>query len=153
MADHHTLAKGYMARSLPAGGETLDRIFVTDLVLDVDIGVFAHEHGVTQRVAFDVEIEIKPSRRTTIDEISNVISYDVIVDGVKALIKDRHINLVETLAEEIAAHCLSDPRAARVFVRVSKLEKEPGAVGVEIVRDAKDVAAANIYRLWSEQRS
>ncbi len=153
MVDHTTLAKGYMSRSMPVPGETLDRVFVRDFVLDVDIGVFAHEHGVTQRVRFDVEIELKHGRRTTVDEIDHVISYDLIVDGIKALTKDRHINLVETLAEEIAALCLRETRTARVRVRVEKLDKEPGAVGVEIVREAKDVAAAHIYRLWAENRS
>jgi dihydroneopterin aldolase len=41
------------------------------------------------------------------------------------------------LAEEVAARCLARPRAARVAVKIEKLDKEPGAVGVEIVR-AKD---------------
>ena len=44
------------------------------------------------------------------------------------------INLVETLAEEVAMHCLAHPRAARVTVSIEKLDKDPGAVGVEVVR-------------------
>ena len=42
--------------------------------------------------------------------------------------------MIETLAEDVARHCLAHPRAARVVVKIEKLDKEPGAVGVEIVR-------------------
>jgi dihydroneopterin aldolase len=38
------------------------------------------------------------------------------------------------LADEIASRCLAHPRAASVKVKIEKLDKEPGAVGVEIVR-------------------
>jgi dihydroneopterin aldolase len=39
----------------------------------------------------------------------------------------------------VARRCLSHPRAARVTVRIEKLDKEPGAVGVEIVRSSAGV--------------
>lgn len=114
----------------------LNRLFVHDLVLDCDIGVFASEQGVTQRVRFSVDLDVASRRGERLDQIEQVISYDTIVDGIKSLIAGRHINLVETLAEEIAELALKDPRALRVRVRVEKLEKEPGAVGIEIVREA-----------------
>lgn len=113
-----------------------DKVFVRDLVLDIDIGVFANEHGVTQRVRFAVEMDVTsdPGRRRE-DDVVNVISYDTIVEGIKDLTRGRHINLVETLATEIAELALRDPRAFRVRVQVEKLDKEPGSVGVEIVRE------------------
>lgn len=113
-----------------------DRVFVRDLVLDCDIGVFAEELGVTQRVRFSVEVDVaSDAGKRHEDDVANVISYDTIVDGIKALIRDRHINLVETLAAEIADLALRDPRALRARVEVEKLDKEPGSVGVEIVRE------------------
>ena len=45
------------------------------------------------------------------------------------------MNLLETVAERIAQSCLEDIRAVRVFVRIEKLEKIPGGLGVEIVRE------------------
>ncbi len=50
------------------------------------------------------------------------------------VVADGHINLVETLAERIAEHCLADKRIVSVLVRVEKLERGPASVGVEIVR-------------------
>jgi len=42
--------------------------------------------------------------------------------------------LLETLAERVAERILLEPQAVRVFVRIEKLDRGPGALGVEIVR-------------------
>ena len=115
-------------------GEVLDRIFVHDYVLDVEIGVFTNEKGVTQRVRFSVDVDVMPGAQALDDDIGHAFDYDHITNGIKSIIARGHINLVETLAEEVAEHCLSHPRAARVTVSISKLDKDPDAVGVEIVR-------------------
>ena len=105
-----------------------------DHVLDVEIGVYTNEKGVTQRVRFSVDIDMLPAPEELDDDIGRAFDYDSIINGIKAIIARGHINLVETLAEEVAQHCLAHPRAARVEVDIEKLDKEPGAVGVEIVR-------------------
>ncbi|MGH6734681.1 MAG: dihydroneopterin aldolase [Methyloceanibacter sp.] len=115
-------------------GEPLDRIFVHDYVLDVEIGVYTHEKGVTQRVRFSVDVDVIRGSEELGDNIERAFDYDTIIDGINSIIARGHINLVETLAEEIAMHCLAHPRAARVTVSIEKLDKDPGAVGVEIVR-------------------
>jgi len=113
---------------------TFDRVFVHDLVLDAEIGVYTHEKGVTQRARFSVDIEVTPSAEAIEDEIERVLDYDMIIATIKDILAQGHINLVETLADEIATSCLAHPRAASVRVKIEKLDKEPGAVGVEIVR-------------------
>ena len=112
----------------------LDRVFVHDYVLDVEIGVYTHEKGVTQRVRFSVDVDILPPTAILNDDINRALDYDHVIGGIKSIIARGHINLVETLAEEVASLCLNHPRAARVTVKIEKLDKEPGAVGVEIVR-------------------
>jgi dihydroneopterin aldolase len=111
-----------------------DRVFVHDLVLDAEIGVYSHEKGVTQRARFSVDIEVAPIDEAVEDQISRVLDYDMIISTIKGILAEGHINLVETLADEIATSCLAHPRAALVRVKIEKLDKEPGAVGVEIVR-------------------
>ncbi|HSH62593.1 dihydroneopterin aldolase [Methyloceanibacter sp.] len=113
---------------------TLDRVFMHDLVLDAEIGVYTNEKGVTQRVRFSVDVDVKPAKGALGDDIAQAFDYDTIIHGIKTILGRCHIHLVETVAEQIAEHCLAHPRAARVRVRVEKLDKEPGAVGVEIVR-------------------
>ena len=112
----------------------VDRVFVHDLVLDVEIGVYTHEKGVTQSVRFSVDVELTPATAALDDDIGRAFDYDTIIKGIKDIVARGHINLVETLAEEVARHCLARPHAARVTVKIEKLDKEPGAVGVEIVR-------------------
>ena len=114
--------------------EILDRVFMHDLVLDVEIGVYTNEKDVTQRVRFTVDVDLLPATGALDDDIGRAFDYDTIINGIKTIVARGHINLVETLAEEVAVHCLAHPRAASVTVRVEKLDKEPGAVGVEIVR-------------------
>jgi len=111
-----------------------DRVFVHDLVLDAEIGVYTHEKGVTQRTRFSVDIEVIPSNLAIEDQIGRVLDYDMIIATIKDILAQGHINLVETLADEIAIRSLVHPRAASVKVKIEKLDKEPGAVGVEIVR-------------------
>jgi dihydroneopterin aldolase len=55
---------------------------------------------------------------------------------VREIVSRGHINLVETLAEEVAAMCLQDRRVRSVRVRVEKLDVFPDvtSVGVEIER-------------------
>jgi dihydroneopterin aldolase len=85
-------------------------------------------------VRFTVDVDLAPLAASLDDKIAHTFDYDAITDGIKTIIARGHINLVETLAERVAAHCLAHPRAAAVKVRIEKLDKEPGAVGVEIVR-------------------
>jgi dihydroneopterin aldolase len=114
-----------------------DRVFMHDLVLNVEIGVYTHEKGATQRVRFSVDVDLLPAKGQLEDDLGRTFDYDMIIKDIKDIIARGHINLVETLAEEVAVRCLARPRAARVAVKIEKLDKEPGAVGVEIVR-AKD---------------
>ena len=111
-------------------------IFLKDLILDCAIGVYEHEKTKRQKVRFNVEVEVMGTSQPVADEIGQVLSYAKIADGIKELAAGPHINLVETLAERVAALCLADRRALRARVRVEKLEIEPdaAAVGVEITR-------------------
>jgi dihydroneopterin aldolase len=128
------LRQAACASTSVARAEQYERVFVHDLVLDCEIGVYTNEHGVTQRVRFSVDVDVKPAPVVVDDNIERVLDYDMIIDGIKTIVAAGHLNLTETLAEEVARHCLTHPRAASVKVLIEKLDKEPGAVGVEIVR-------------------
>jgi dihydroneopterin aldolase len=126
--------KGAEPKSASDAAKGFDRIFVHDLVLDVEIGVYTNEKGVTQRVRFSVDVDLRPSTVALEDDIGRAFDYDTIIKSIKSIIARGHINLVETLAEEVAHQCLAHPRAVFVTVRIEKLDKEPGAVGIEIMR-------------------
>ncbi|MEE9359722.1 MAG: dihydroneopterin aldolase [Hyphomicrobium sp.] len=118
----------------PLDESTCDHIFVRGLVLPISVGVYDEEQGVKQQVSFTVEAAVAPTIAVKGDEIAEVPSYDDLAGAVRAVVSAGHINLVETLAERIAEHCLKDERIVSVLVRVEKLERGPASVGVEIVR-------------------
>jgi dihydroneopterin aldolase len=109
---------------------------VRDLVLPMSIGIYEQEKLAPQRVCINVELKVREGEEPIGDDIANVLSYEHIVNGIKAIIADGHINLVETLADRIADLCLADPRVARARIAVDKLDIVPEAasVGVEIER-------------------
>jgi dihydroneopterin aldolase len=111
----------------------LDRIFVHDFELPVRIGAFDSEHDKPQQVRFTIDARIARPAQVP-QRLHEVFSYDLITDGIRAIVAEGHIHLVETLAERIAAMVLAHAQIASVTVRVEKLEVGPGSVGVEIMR-------------------
>ena len=111
-----------------------DCIFVRDWVIDANIGVYAEEKGVTQKVRLSISAFLAPEIRAVRDEAEEVVSYTDIIDSVEEITSAGHINLVETLAERIAEHCLADLRIEAVRVLIEKLERGP-VRGIEIFRE------------------
>jgi 7,8-dihydroneopterin aldolase/epimerase/oxygenase len=111
-------------------------VFVRDLVVQAEIGVHRHEKRRRQSVRINIDLTVKESSQPLDDRVENVVDYESLVEGVRALIGAGHINLVETLAEQIAGLALSDNRVLSTRVRVEKIQvmKDAESVGVEIER-------------------
>ncbi len=139
--DYRLLAARLYARDAAFDPGHTDRIFVRDLVLPVRIGAYAHERAAPQRVRFSVDALIARSTRPTQD-MRDVFSYDIISDGIRMLVDEGHVALVETLAERIATQLLLHPRVMKVMVQLEKLDTGSGAVGVAIERVRASAGAA-----------
>ena len=111
-------------------------VFVRDLVVQAEIGVHRHEKRRRQPVRINIDLTVKESSQPLDDRVGNVVDYETLVEGVRALLEAGHINLVETLAEKIAGLALFDNRVLSARVRVEKLQvmKDAESVGVEIER-------------------
>lgn len=127
----------------PASGHTvtlaasgLRHVFVRDLVLSCNIGVHRHERHGPQRVRLNLDLAVRENAAPLVDQLTNVVCYEEVVTGVRAIVGSGHVNLVETLAERIATFCLRDGRVAEARIRVEKLDvfADVASVGVEIVR-------------------
>ena len=112
----------------------LDRISLRDHIVEVEIGAFQAERGRTQRICFNVVVEVQPMAGPVDDDVDRILSYDRVTEVIADELADERLNLLETLAERVAERILLEPRAVRVFVRIEKLDRGPGALGVEIVR-------------------
>jgi len=132
----HLLAEQMTVPDDVEAGRRPYRMFVRDLVLPCSIGVYPHEHLAKQRIKINVDLLVLENPGPRNDDLANVVSYDTVIAGIKALLDRGHINLVETLAEAIAELCLAEPRVIEARIGIAKLEVEPAAagVGVEIER-------------------
>lgn len=114
-------------------------LFLRNMVLDAHIGVFPHEYGVTQRIRVSVCFGVEEAKcpEAYVDDLSSTVSYEPVVQLVRRIVREKHVRLVETLANQIATGILSlDQRVRVVRVRVEKLDafEEVEGVGVEIER-------------------
>ncbi|MEL7115785.1 MAG: dihydroneopterin aldolase [Pseudomonadota bacterium] len=120
------------AATAPEG--PLDRISLRDYTVEVEIGAFQEERGSKQTLCFNIVVEVRPIAAPIEDDVDRILSYDRITEAITAELAAERLNLLETLAERVADRVLAAPQAARVFVRIEKLDRGPGALGVEIVR-------------------
>lgn len=96
-------------------------VFVRGLSLAAEIGVHAHERGVTQPLDVDVTLELTPG---PVERLSDTLNYETVRAAAHELVAQGHMELIETFAERLAVACLADPCVRAVTVRVEK----PGAL-------------------------
>ena len=117
--------------------DSLRHVFVRDLELSASIGVHKFEKIDKQRIRINLDLSVYEGKLEEInDQLQHVVCYEQLVAAIRQIVDAGHVNLVETLAEKIAALCLQDHRVLVVRVRVEKLDVFPDAasVGVEIER-------------------
>jgi len=110
-------------------------VFIRNLEVQAQIGVYGHERGAKQPVRINVDLAVEDLASIE-DRLELVVDYATITTKIHAIVDAGHINLAETLAERIAAACFDDVRVKTARVRVEKLEALPDAesAGVEIER-------------------
>jgi dihydroneopterin aldolase len=109
---------------------------VRDFEIVASVGVFEHEKRYEQRILVSIDLSVRDDYDGVSDRLGDVLDYAKVVDGIARLVQSEHVNLIETLAERIAAHCLADPRVDSVRIRIEKPDAMPSvrSVGIEIER-------------------
>ncbi len=113
------------------------RLFLRDHVVPVQIGAHDFEKGVTQRLVFNVELFV-PYASTTpkADKLAEVVDYDFVREVIAARIAQGHVELQETLCDDLAAQLLAHPQVRAVRLSTQKPDVYPdcAGVGVEVFR-------------------
>ena len=112
------------------------KILINNLLLNASIGIHDFEKKKKQKISITLEIIVKDDIYFTEPNIENFVSYELIVNDIKKLISRGHIELLETLSEEIFSMCFMDDRIFSIKLTLEKLEvfEETNSVGIEVFR-------------------
>ncbi|NMR20353.1 2-amino-4-hydroxy-6-hydroxymethyldihydropteridine diphosphokinase [Cellulomonas fimi] len=135
-------------------GRPYDQIRVTGITATGFHGVFEHERREGQLFRADVVVHVDTRRAAATDDLARTVNYGVLAEQVAAVLAGEPADLVETVAERIAATALAHPLVAAVDVVVHKPQAPITVpfedVVVAIRRDHQRLPAAEP---WSAERA
>ena len=110
------------------------KILINNLTLDLKLGYFEFEKIKPQKVKFTLEIDYKDKKPTNDKDLKSIVNYDKIVKLIKKLVKNKHYNFLETLAEDVFDELFKDKRIDKISLQIEKLEimKDCSSVGIQI---------------------
>ena len=110
------------------------KILIKDLTLDLKLGYYDFEKEKKQKVKFSLEVNYEDKKPTSDKDIKSIVNYDKIVKLITKLVKNRHYNFLETLAEDVFDELFKDQRIDKIVLQVEKLEilKQCTSVGIQI---------------------
>ena len=110
------------------------KILIKDLTLDLKLGYYDFEKEKKQKVKFSLEVDYEDKKPTSDKDIKSIVNYDKIVKLITKLVKNRHYNFLETLAEDVFDELFKDIRIDKIVLQIEKLEilKQCTSVGIQI---------------------
>ena len=112
------------------------KILINELILDLKLGYDDFEKEKAQKVKFSLEIDYEDKKPTNDKDIKSIVNYGTIVKLITKLVKKKHYNFLETLAEAVFDELFKDKRIAKIMLKIEKLEilKECSSVGIQITK-------------------
>lgn len=122
----------------------MDIVFLHDLKVDCVIGIFDWERRIRQTLHIDLDMAADIKRAAASDRVEDTLDYKAVAKRVVGFVGDSQFQLVETLAEKIAALVLAEFKVSWVRVRINKkgAVRNTDDVGVVIERRAGSASAA-----------
>ena len=112
------------------------KILIKDLTLSLKLGYYDFEKNKPQKVKFSLEIDYEDKKPTNDKDIKSIVNYGKVVELITKLVKNKHYNFLETLAEDVFDELFRDKRIAKITLQIEKLEilKECTSVGIQIAK-------------------
>ena len=112
------------------------KILIKELILDLKLGYYDFEKEKTQKVKFSLEIDYEDKKPTNDKDIKSIVNYGTVVKLITKLVKKKHYNFLESLAESVFDELFKDKRIAKIMLKIEKLEilKECSSVGIQITK-------------------
>jgi 7,8-dihydroneopterin aldolase/epimerase/oxygenase len=114
-----------------------DRIHIEQLEITAHIGVSEKERATPQRLTLSISLWPYDEARDVADKIENTVNYSAVAEATKNFLRDRSVNLIETLADHIALHLLKTFPVQRITVELRKFTlKDAKYVSTTVTRTA-----------------
>ncbi len=112
------------------------KILIKDLILDLKLGYYDFEKEKPQKVKFTLEVNYEDKKPSNDKDLKSIVNYDKIVKLIKKLVKNKHYNFLETLAEDVFDTLFKDKRIGKIMLKIEKLEilKDCSSVGIQITK-------------------
>ena len=110
------------------------KVLIKELLLDLKIGYFDFEKEKKQKVKFSLEIDYVDKKPSSDKDIKSIVNYAKVVRLIKKLVKKKHYNFLETLAEDVFDELFIDKRIDKISLQIEKLEimRDCSSVGIQI---------------------
>ena len=110
------------------------KVLIKDLILDLKLGYYNSEKEKTQKVKFTLEVNYEDKKPSNDKDFKSIVNYAKIVKLIKKLVKNKHYNFLETLAENVFDELFKDKRIDKITLQIEKLEimKDCSSVGIQI---------------------
>ena len=112
------------------------KVLIKELILDLKLGYYDFEKEKPQKVKFSLEIDYEDKKPTNDKDIKSIVNYGTVVKLITKLVKKKHYNFLESLAEAVFNELFKDKRIGKIMLKIEKLEilKECSSVGIQITK-------------------
>ena len=112
------------------------KILINELILDLKLGYYDFEKKQSQKIKFSLEIDYEDKKPTNDKDIKSIVNYGTVVKLITKLVKKKHYNFLESLAEAVFDELFKDKRIGKIMLKIEKLEilKDCSSVGIQITK-------------------
>ena len=112
------------------------KVLITDLTIQMLIGIHDFEKIKKQEVKFNINVDIDPSLVPVENNLNSIVNYETVIKNITKLTKNKHYELLETLAEDIFFELFKNTNIQKIKLKLEKTQiiKNTSSVGVEITK-------------------
>jgi dihydroneopterin aldolase len=112
------------------------KVLISNLTLLMSIGIHDFERIEKQEVKLNINIDINPLLVPVENKLNSIVNYETIVKDVTKLTKNKHYELLETLAEDIFFILFKNTNIKQIKLKIEKTQiiKNTSSVGIEITK-------------------
>ncbi len=112
------------------------KILINELILDLKLGYYNFEKKKSQKIKFSLEIDYEDKKPTNDKDIKSIVNYGTVVKLITKLVREKHYNFLESLAEAVFDELFKDKRIGKIMLKIEKLEilKDCSSVGIQITK-------------------